>query len=54
MFLNSLTRFGDLIKTSFIIRLPNTDEVRVGENYGAPEFQIIINNEKGQGKNMSD
>lgn len=47
MFLNSLTTFSDNIKTSFLIRLPNSQEIKIGENYGSPVFQIIINNEKG-------
>lgn len=47
MFLNSLARLGDLIKTSFIIKLPDANEIKVGENYGNPEFQIVIKNQKG-------
>ena len=47
MFLNALANFGDTIKTSFLIKLPNSDEVKIGEAYGKPTFQIIINNEQG-------
>lgn len=47
MFLNLLTTFGDNIKTSFLIKLPNAQEITIGERYGSPEFQVIINNDKG-------
>ena len=47
MFLNSLTAFGDKIKTSFLIRLPNSQEIKIGERYGRPEFEVIIHNKTG-------
>lgn len=47
MFLNLLKNFGDTIKTSFLIRLPNLDEIKIGEAYGKPEFQVLIHNENG-------
>ncbi|MDP3561808.1 MAG: class I SAM-dependent methyltransferase [Legionellaceae bacterium] len=47
MFLNLLTSFGDTIKTSFLIKLPNSKEIKIGESYGKPAFQVIINNEQG-------
>ncbi len=47
MFLNLLTTFSDDIRLSFIIRLPDSKEIRIGESYGNPVFTVIINNEKG-------
>lgn len=47
MFLNTLTAFSDNIKTSFLIKLPNSKEIKIGENYGSPDFQVLINTEQG-------
>jgi len=45
--MEALNKFSDLIKTPFSVRLPNASEVYLGEQYGNPEFQIIINNDRG-------
>jgi len=47
MFMDALNTFSDLIKTSFLVKLPNASEIILGEQYGSPEFQIIINNNRG-------
>jgi cyclopropane-fatty-acyl-phospholipid synthase len=47
MFLNSLTAFSEIIQTSFLIKLPDSKEIKIGESFGGPSFQVFIHNEKG-------
>ena len=47
LFLPLLSDFSDRIKTAFLIKLPNSKVLNIGEAYGEPTFQIVIHNGDG-------
>ncbi len=47
MFLNLLNKLSEKIKSGFSVILPDSKEMKFGEQYHGSPFQIVINNQKG-------
>ncbi len=47
MFFNLLHRLSEKIKSGFSIILPDSNEMKFGEQYHTSPFQIVVNNKKG-------
>lgn len=47
MFSNLLNNLSEKIQSGFSIILPNSKEIKFGEQYGNSSFQIVVNNKKG-------
>jgi len=47
MIFNLLNKLSEKLKSGFSLILPNSKEMKFGEQYGSSQFQMVINNEKG-------
>jgi cyclopropane-fatty-acyl-phospholipid synthase len=47
MILNLANTVGDLIRTSFLVTLPDAQKFKIGEKYGDPEFEVVIKTQRG-------